>query len=56
MTGRQWIAEYVEEVLTLFKVFFWYFPGGSEENYDIPQTGKPVSELIFEPGTSTARY
>jgi hypothetical protein len=25
--------------------------GGSEENYDIPQTGKPVSELIFESGT-----
>jgi hypothetical protein len=37
----------VEEVLTLFKLFFGYFPGGSEENYDIPQTGKPVSELIF---------
>jgi len=44
----------VEEVLTLLKVFFWYFHGGSEENYDILQTGKPVSELIFEPGTSTA--
>jgi len=46
----------VEEVLTLLQVFFWYFPSGSVGNYDISQTGKPVSELIFEPGTSTARY
>jgi hypothetical protein len=35
-----------------FKVLFWHFPGGTEENHKNLKSGLPVSEPRFEPGTS----
>jgi hypothetical protein len=35
-----------------FKVLFWHFPGVTDENYKILQTGWLVSRLGFETNTS----
>jgi hypothetical protein len=32
-------------------VLFQHLPGGTEENHDNPQSGKPVSKLRFQPDT-----
>jgi hypothetical protein len=37
--------------LGLIEILFWHSPGGTEENDEKFQSGKPVSQPIFEPGT-----
>jgi hypothetical protein len=38
-----------------FKLLFRYLPGGTEENYEKPQSKYPVSGPRFEPVTSQLR-
>jgi hypothetical protein len=40
-----------EAVVTLFRVLSWYLPRGTAEFHEKPQSGCPVSEPRFEPGT-----
>jgi hypothetical protein len=38
-------------IVALFKILYWHFPGGAEENHDEGEPRSPVSGPRFEPGT-----